>query len=88
MDKELDCKDLGLNCDFKTCGETEEEVLSKVGQHVLAIHGSKGFSKEFYKKARSAVHDGYCKSGDTEEMQDECCDCYDECFTCGIECCC
>ena len=63
MDKELYCRDTGLDCDFLACGRTEEEALSKLGQHVLAIHGIQGFSKEFYNKARSAIHVGYCDYG-------------------------
>jgi predicted small metal-binding protein len=45
-DKELHCRDIGLDCDFLACAKTEEEALSKLGQHVLAIHGIEGFSKE------------------------------------------
>ncbi len=60
MDKELRCRDIGLECDCVVCGKTDEEVITKAGQHVLAIHGIEGFSKEFYDKARSAVLEGCC----------------------------
>jgi len=89
MDKELYCRDTGLDCDFLACGRTEEEALSKLGQHVLTIHGIQGFSKEFYNKARSAIHGGNCDYGDAEEMVSEDCSACDESyFDCADECCC
>jgi predicted small metal-binding protein len=89
MDKELYCRDIGLDCDFLACGKTEEEALSKLGQHVLAMHGIDGFSKEFYNKARSGIREGYCDYGDAEEMiSEDCSACYEACFDCADECCC
>ena len=88
-DKELYCRDLGLQCDFSACGKTEEEALSKLGQHMLAIHGIEEFSKEFYNKARSGIREGYCDYGDAEETTSEDCSaCYESCFDCADECCC
>ena len=85
----MHCRDLGLDCDFLGCGKTEVEALSKLGQHVLAIHGLEGFSKEFYNKARSAIRAGYCNYGDAKEsISEECSDCYEACFDCADECCC
>jgi predicted small metal-binding protein len=89
MDKEIYCRDMGLDCDLMVCGKTEEEVLSKAGQHVLAIHGIEGFSKEFYNTARSAIREGHCDYGDAEEMiSEECSACYESCFDAPDECCC
>ena len=89
MDKELYCRDVGLDCEFLACGETEEETLNKLGQHVLAIHGVKGFSKEFYHKARSAIRDGTCADRDAKEADSEDCSaCGESYFDCDEECCC
>lgn len=89
MDKELHCRDIGLDCDSSVCGKSEEEVLTRVGQHVLNIHGIQGFSKEFFNKAKGAIREGSCDYGDAEEMTSEdCSECYDECFDCNDECCC
>ncbi|HUL31913.1 MAG TPA: DUF1059 domain-containing protein, partial [Thermodesulfobacteriota bacterium] len=71
------CRDVGMNCEFLACGETEEEALNKLGQHVLATHGVKGFSKEFYNKARSAIREGSCDPRDAEEAISE---------DCGVSC--
>jgi predicted small metal-binding protein len=88
MDKELYCRDVGRDCEFLACGKTGEEALRKLGQHVLAIHGAKGFSKEFYNKARSAIREGYCDYGDAEEtISEDCSACYESCDACDEECC-
>jgi predicted small metal-binding protein len=89
MDKELYCKDVGLDCEFLACGKTEEETLGKLGQHVLAIHGIKGFSKEFYNKARSAIREGSCDNRDAEEtISEDCSACHEAYFDCDEESCC
>jgi predicted small metal-binding protein len=89
MDKEIYCRDIGLDCDLMVCGKTEDEVLSKAGEHVLAVHGIKGFSKEFYNKARAAIREGHCDYGDDKEMiSEECSACYESCSDAPDECCC
>ena len=88
MDKELYCSDIGFECDYLACGKTEEEALRKAGQHVLSVLSIKGFSKDFYNKAQSAIREGYCDYGDAEEMtSEECSACYEACFECADECC-
>ncbi len=64
MSKMLDLKDVGLECDLVLCAVTQEEVIEKAGDHIRAIHGMKGFSKEFYDKARRATHDVECDPGE------------------------
>ncbi len=87
-DKELYCRDLGLDCDFLACGKTEEEVLRKATEHAQAIHSIEGFSQEMYDKARAVIREGYCDYGDAEEMiSEECSECYEGCFECSDECC-
>jgi len=77
-DKKFYCRDIGMDCDLMVCGRTEVEALIKLGQHMLAIHGIEGFSKEFYNKARSAIREGYCDYGDAEEpISEDCNACYD-----------
>ncbi len=60
MSKMLDIKDIGLDCDLVVCAGTQEEVIEKAGDHIRAIHGMKGFSKEFYQNALRATHDAEC----------------------------
>lgn len=89
MDKEIYCKDIGLQCEFLACGKTEEEALDKMGRHMAAAHGIERFSNEFYDETRSAIREGYCDYGDKEEtISEECSACYESCFDCADECCC
>ena len=88
-DKEIYCRDIGMDCDLMVCGKTEVEVLNKLGQHVLTIHGIEGFSKEFYNKARSTIRNGTCHHKDAEEMiSEEYSVSYASCFDWTDECCC
>jgi predicted small metal-binding protein len=88
-EKELYFRDMGLDCDLRVCGKTEEEVINKASEHAKAIHGIKGFSKDLYDRARAAIHEGYCGHGNTEEMiSKECSGCYESRFECDDECCC
>jgi predicted small metal-binding protein len=88
MDKELYCRDIGLDCDFLACGKSDEEALRKLGRHVSATHGIEGFSKEFYDKARPGIREGYCDYGNAGKMiSEECGACYEACLGCADECC-
>ncbi len=89
-DKELYCRDMGLDCDYLACGKTELEVLRKADQHVQAAHPTEGFSQDLYDKARASIREGYCDYGDTEAeetISEACGECYEECFECTDECC-
>ncbi len=88
-DKKIYARDMGIGCDLVACGKTEEEVITKLGNHVLAMHGIEGFSKEFYHKAQSAIREGNCDDGDAEDMISEECSASDASYRDrGYECCC
>jgi len=57
MAKSLSCKDVGSDCDFSVCANTENEILEKVKDHAKTVHNMSEFSKDFYDKARSAIRD-------------------------------
>jgi len=60
MDKRLDCRDIGLACDYSVCARTDEEAIRKIGEHIQGVHAMKGFSREFYDKALGSIHEGDC----------------------------
>jgi len=37
-------------CSYLACGPTVEDATHKVGKHIQAAHGVRGFFKAFYKK--------------------------------------
>jgi predicted small metal-binding protein len=60
MENSLDCRDIGVDCDYRACTSTPGEALRKVGEHIRNFHGMKHFSKGFYNRASAAVHEGSC----------------------------
>jgi predicted small metal-binding protein len=39
MAKELRCRDLGIECNQVIRARTQEELIERVAEHVLAVHG-------------------------------------------------
>jgi predicted small metal-binding protein len=67
MEKKWTCKDRETACNFTVCARTQEEILQKAGEHVQAVHGMKGFSKDFYQKALGMIQEGRCEVGMSPE---------------------
>lgn len=57
MPKTLDCRDVGIDCDFTATGETEEEVMTKAVEHGRAVHGFDEIPPELAEKARASIQD-------------------------------
>ena len=57
MPKSLSCKDVGLNCDWKTQGQTEDEVLKKASEHARTVHKMNQMPPEMQQKVRGAIRD-------------------------------
>ena len=55
--KEFNCRDVGMDDDFKIEGDTEEEILLKAEQHGREKHGMKEFTEDLKTKVRSAIKD-------------------------------
>ena len=47
-------------CSYVACSPREEEVIQNIGDHIQKVHAMRGFSKEFYEKALSAIRQGNC----------------------------
>jgi predicted small metal-binding protein len=60
MENSLDCRDIGMDCDYRICTPTPGKALRKVGEHIQSFHDMKLFSKGFYESARAAIHEGSC----------------------------
>jgi len=57
MKKSLSCKDVGSDCDFVVCANTEDELFGKAKEHARKVHNMGEIPKDFYDKARSAIRD-------------------------------
>jgi predicted small metal-binding protein len=55
MEKILECRDMGMDCDFKARGSSVEDVLSKAAEHAKKTHNMKEMSMKLLDKARSSI---------------------------------
>lgn len=57
MSKSLNCRDVGMNCDWKTQGKTEDEVMKKAGEHARVVHKMNVVTPDLERKVRGAIRD-------------------------------
>lgn len=57
MAKVINCRDVGVDCDFQARGETPEEVLQKCAEHARTDHGMNEIPPELLAKVQGAMHD-------------------------------
>jgi predicted small metal-binding protein len=57
MPKTLACRDVGMDCEFKIQGETEDEVVRKAGEHARNVHKIEKISPDLERKVRSSIRD-------------------------------
>ncbi|HKZ61096.1 MAG TPA: DUF1059 domain-containing protein [Nitrososphaera sp.] len=52
------CKDAGFDCDYVAKGNTEEELLKDVAQHVIKVHRMQesDMTPEMVQKVKSKIH--------------------------------
>jgi predicted small metal-binding protein len=60
MAKTLSCRDVGVDCDWHACAETEDEVLALGAQHAREDHGMTELSDEMIARAKAAIKEGPC----------------------------
>jgi predicted small metal-binding protein len=51
----INCRDVGVDCDFEAEGTTVEEVMQACADHGIREHGMKGFGPELYAKMRGCL---------------------------------
>jgi predicted small metal-binding protein len=57
MMKELNCRDVGFDCDAVVRADSEEEVMAQVATHAREVHGLQQIDAETEQKVRSQIHD-------------------------------
>ena len=57
MSKTYTCRDVGVDCDWKTDGETEEEVMAKIQEHAAKVHPTIELTPELVEKVSDAIKD-------------------------------
>lgn len=58
MPKTYTCRDVGVDCDWKTSGETEDEVMATIGEHAAQIHPDIELTPDLMNMVRGAIMDG------------------------------
>jgi predicted small metal-binding protein len=57
MTKELNCRDVGFDCDAVIRADSEEEVMAQAAAHGREVHGLQQIDAETQEKIRSQIHD-------------------------------
>ncbi len=57
MAKTYTCGDVGVDCDWKTSGETEDEVMASIGEHAAQVHPTIDLTPELVVSVRAVVKD-------------------------------
>jgi predicted small metal-binding protein len=55
-EKELSCRDVGVDCDFVARGKDEKEILAKAAEHARKAHNMTEIPPELVEKCRKAIH--------------------------------
>ena len=58
MAKTYTCRDVGVDCDWKTSGETEDEVMANIQVHAAKIHPDIELTPDLVDMVRGAIMDG------------------------------
>ncbi len=57
MVKTYTCKDVGVDCDWKTSGETEDDVMASIGEHAAQVHPEIDLTPELMASVRAVIKD-------------------------------
>jgi predicted small metal-binding protein len=57
MTRELNCRDVGFDCEAVVRADSDEEVLAQVATHAREVHGLQQIDAETEQKVRSQIHD-------------------------------
>ena len=57
MAKVLYCNDLVPGCKFEARGDSEEEILAEVVDHIATVHNMADISDEILAMVRNAIHE-------------------------------
>jgi predicted small metal-binding protein len=65
MGKVLECKDVGVDCDFVVRGKDEAEILRKAAEHAKGCHQNVQMTPQVQAKIRAAIKEegGSCCGG-------------------------
>ncbi len=57
MAKMISCRDVGVDCDWSVCAQSEAEVFQKAAEHARKDHNMSEIPKELRDKMRSYIRE-------------------------------
>ena len=57
MPKTYTCRDVGVDCDWKTSGETEDDVMAIIQEHAAQVHPDIELTPDLVAAVRGAIKD-------------------------------
>jgi predicted small metal-binding protein len=57
MTRELNCRDVGFDCEAVVQANSDEEVLAQAATHVSEVHGLQQIDAETEQMIRAQIHD-------------------------------
>ena len=57
MTKSFGCSDAGVDCNWTTTGENEEEIMKKIKEHAHNEHGFTEIPPDIAQKVKTAIKD-------------------------------
>ncbi len=58
MAKTYTCRDVGVDCDWSTSGETEDDVMADIQQHAAQVHPDIELTPDLVAEVRAVIKDG------------------------------
>ena len=58
MAKTYTCRDVGVDCDWKTSGATEDAVMASIQEHAAQVHPTIDLTPELVETVRKAIKEG------------------------------
>ena len=57
MTKSFGCTDVGVDCNWNTTADTEEEIMEKIKEHARKDHGFSEIPNDLHEKVIKAIKD-------------------------------
>ena len=55
MTKRFGCSDVGVNCNWTTTADSEEDIMIKIKEHAKNVHGFNEIPQDLADKVKSAI---------------------------------
>ena len=55
MTKRFGCSDVGVNCNWTTTADSEEDIMKKIKEHAKNAHGFNEIPQDLAEKVKSAI---------------------------------